>query len=373
MSAALPTLVRDPLPDLALAHAERPGGFAWWYVDVVDDDGNGLVAIVSVGLPFLPGYASAARAGRAPAALTRPSVCLVVVQANRIAFWALHEVASDHVDWGRSAVRVGASSLSVHLPSEPDAPVRVEAHLAGTLPGCPWRADLSVEGPLRRPSAGEPDHADHEWSVLTACATARAQVRCTTGPADAPVEQVIDVHGRAYVDRNAGDRSLDGFAVRAWSWGRLAFPDQERIWYEATDRDGAHHSLALAIDAAGNTTVERDAVVTEGRRTGWWGLPRPANVRFDEVSVPLGAPLDDSPFYARLAVTGTRGAGDETSAVGRGFAEVCRPARIDAAWFRPLLRMTVCHDDTPSANSAWLPLFAGPATGRVQRLLGWAR
>ena len=29
-------------------------GFAWWYLDVVDAEGTGLVLIWSFGLPFLP-------------------------------------------------------------------------------------------------------------------------------------------------------------------------------------------------------------------------------------------------------------------------------------------------------------------------------
>ena len=32
-----------------------PGGFAWWYVDALDEQGNGIVCIWSWGLPFLPG------------------------------------------------------------------------------------------------------------------------------------------------------------------------------------------------------------------------------------------------------------------------------------------------------------------------------
>ena len=34
------------------------GGFAWWYLDLVDERGDGLVLIWSFGLPFLPGYAA---------------------------------------------------------------------------------------------------------------------------------------------------------------------------------------------------------------------------------------------------------------------------------------------------------------------------
>ena len=41
--------------------------------------------------------------------------------------------------------------------------------------------------------------------------------------------------------------------------------------------------------------------------------------------------------------------------------------RIDLGWQRPLVRMRVQRAD--GDNSIWLPLFTGPKTGRVQRLL----
>ena len=39
----------------APAMLETPGSLVWWYVDLVDDHGNGAVCIWSFGLPFLPG------------------------------------------------------------------------------------------------------------------------------------------------------------------------------------------------------------------------------------------------------------------------------------------------------------------------------
>ena len=76
----------------------------------------------------------------------------------------------------------------------------------------------------------------------------------------------------------------------------------------------------------------------------------------------FGPPLEASPFYARFPVVGTAAQGQ----IGRGFAERCVPARIDAAWMRPLVRMCV---QQPGERSIWLPLFAGPAEGRVARLV----
>lgn len=354
MSTCLPTLCAPGLPDVERAQA--PGGFTWWYVDLVDERGDGLVVIVALGLPFLPGYASAARAARPQRAIERPSVCVSHVVGGRLAFWALHETDPAKVDWRPGSVRLGDQTVDVALGADT---VRFEAHLAGELPGAPWSLSLTIEGPRRKPTPGEPVRAAHEWSVMTVMARGTARLSV------AGRETLLE--GRAYLDRNAGDGTLEALDVARWSWGRLAFPDRERIWYEAVDRSGVARSLALSITGDGVCTLERDGVVPTGVRHGWWALPCPASVQVDEgLRVDLPAPLDDSPFYARFRVDA-----DDSGAIGRGFAEVCVPGRIDAAWFRPLLSMTVCHDHAPAANSMWLPLFGGPREGRLQRLVGW--
>ena len=51
------TPVPPGLADQALL--DVPGGFLWCYLDLVDATGDGLVLVVSFGLPFLPGGSSA--------------------------------------------------------------------------------------------------------------------------------------------------------------------------------------------------------------------------------------------------------------------------------------------------------------------------
>lgn len=349
--SALPTLVAPGLP--TRDRSQAAGGFAWWYVDLVDDHGDGMVFIVGLGLPFLPGYASSARAGRAPPAAERPSVCVAHVRGGRLAFWALHERDPRRLEWSPGRAVMGDDHLDVRVEG---GRLRLSARLSGALPGSPWSAELDVDGPLRRPSPGEPPEAKHEWTVMTAVARGRATL--TAGG------ESVTLEGRAYVDRNGGDGALDSFGLAWWTWGRLAFPGRERIWYSARDTSGSERSMALTIAANGVTTVEREGVRCEGARYGRWGLARPAAVQVDDgLRVSLPGPIDDSPFYARLRIDA-----EESGQTGRGFAEVCRTDRIDAAWFRPLVAMTICHDHRP--DSMWLPLFGGPQTGRFGRLVG---
>ena len=57
---------------------QEPGGFVWWYLDLGDHAGDGVVVIVGFGLPFLPGVEGAGRAGHPVPALERPSVTVSV-------------------------------------------------------------------------------------------------------------------------------------------------------------------------------------------------------------------------------------------------------------------------------------------------------
>jgi hypothetical protein len=87
----------DRAPDPAVLR--NPGGFTWFYVDLVDEQGRGATLIWSWGLPFLPGYAKAARAGHPQLPIERPSVNLVVYEGGREIFYLLSELPPEQ--WGR--------------------------------------------------------------------------------------------------------------------------------------------------------------------------------------------------------------------------------------------------------------------------------
>ncbi len=55
-----------------LRPAGRAGGYAWWYVDALSDDGrHGLTLIAFIGSVFSPYYAWRAGGGRSRRAATR--------------------------------------------------------------------------------------------------------------------------------------------------------------------------------------------------------------------------------------------------------------------------------------------------------------
>ena len=78
---------RDELFDLNLM--QRVGSFTWWYVDLVDSEGNGAVLIWFAGLPFLP-LKSLKRKPKELSGLT-----LSLYRDHKIDFYAFQTYPSD--------------------------------------------------------------------------------------------------------------------------------------------------------------------------------------------------------------------------------------------------------------------------------------
>lgn len=349
----------DPV-DAAVLRA--PGGFLWWYVDLVTPEGDGAVLIWSYGLPFLPGYASAARRGRPELPISRPSINLAVYRRGRPVFYLLQETEPVPVDEtvlthvqriGGCVFRRTEAGGRMTLESSLDLPLPAAGRLTGTL---------RMEGAGRGDAAHPAPDGQHLWTPLTGPATGELTLRMD----GLPLEQVA---GRAYHDRNAGRVPLHALGMYVWMWGRFPFRDRERIYYLLWPEDGtaAPRAIGIEIGADGRTTESPLEVELGRERWTFGGLWRPERitlrregepwltVRHREVS-------DAGPFYLRLLSEGR--SGDEAVA---GWSELVHPARVDLARHRPFVRMRVHHPHGP--NSPWLPLFSGPKEGRAARML----
>lgn len=330
---------------------DTPGAFVWWYFDLVDGNGDGLVLIASWGLPFLPGLLDAARRGRPEAPRGWPALSLAVYRGGSCSFYLLDvpERAGWAQDGDREVLTLGASTVSIgYADGALDVVADVDAEGAGQR----ITGRIRVRG--ASPPWSEPADAVHGWSVLTACALGEAEL--TTGGS------TMRLAGRAYVDRNAGTRPIDALGMSAWTWARVALPDREVVVWDVDGDAPGQQRIALTVGADGARSVSEPVL----HRAGWRGLGAPRTLAVGDVTLTLGRPYEWSPFYARFPVTATDGRGR----TGRGFAERCVPGRIDAGWMRPLVSMVV---QRPAARSRWLPLFAGPREGRVRRLLrSWA-
>lgn len=352
-----------------------PGGFAWWYVDLLTPDGDGLVLIWSYGLPFLPGYASRARLGRPELPTARPSVNVVVYRRGRPSFYLLQEYA----DPDGAGALPGASPGSTILPPvlrigdsefrswREDGRQRVEATLDCAVPGSSQRltGTVRVDGVARRPD-GDAEEADapHVWTPLTGPATGTATL-------DWGDQSVARLRGRAYHDRNGGAVPLHDLGIRHWIWGRFPLRDRELICYLLWPEHarGSPRVLGLTIDAAGRTEAVGDLRAELGpERRGFAGLRWPERFRLLRgdalwAEVRHAVVVDQGPFYLRFQSEARTGDGERAL----GWGELCRPDAVDRARHRPLVRMRVHR---PAArNSLWLPLFTGPRSGRAGRLL----
>lgn len=368
--------IRQPEQPLARGYLEARGGFAWWYLDLVDQAGNGVVVIWSYGLPFLPNYASRAREGSAEPAGERPSLNVAVYQGGELDCYLLQEYPADEVQWDREAgtFRFGATRCVSRIE---DGRRQVEVELDAPVPGSGERLRGSIRAEGASPSVSEggfdigptEDGASHEWSPLAV--PARGSVDLAVG------ETEYRFDGAAYHDRNAANLPLHELGIERWIWGRLPMGQRESIFYALWPEDGGDpQCFALSIDQDGTVEVETDLYLEErdGYRTmgglewhrdlrvsrsGEEGHPAGSVVRLRQRDV-----VDSGPFYMRFITEGVADDGTPT----RGFSELIRPGRIDLSRHRPLVQMRV-HRLDEDENSMWLPLFTGPKKGRIKRLV----
>jgi carotenoid 1,2-hydratase len=357
-------LALDP-PGVALPTSllVSPGGFFWWYADVIDREGNGLVCIWSWGLPFLPGRASAWRAGRPELPQDRPSINLAVYRDHAAVAYHLLEVPPAQASWTPDRWQVGGSSFELRRSG---ARAELEARLELPVPGglSPLRGGFTLRGPpasWETPPPAAPDA--HRWApILGPC---EGEVELHVG--EAPL---LQTHGAGYHDRNGCPVALDALGMEHWIWGRSAVGDRTVIYYLSFPEDPASspHLLVAASGPDGQYRFCEARCDLQRPRRGRFGMPWWTTLVIEGLEAPLrvevAPPLDDGPFYLRGLTQCTLG-----EQRGPGFIELCRPARVDRPWMRPLVQMAVQHAERP--GSWWLPLFCGPTSDRVQRLWRW--
>jgi hypothetical protein len=339
---------------------EARGGFVWWYVDLLDASGAGLVMIWSFGLPFLPGYAASARAARAPAAIERPSFNLALYSAGRPRFYLLQEHAREEAEWEGGHFRFGGTTVDVTTAAGALAVrANIDCHLPG---GGSLAGSVSVDGPMR--AGGIEDGTEtptHRWTPVSAMAHGTASLVDDTGAA-------FHLEGRAYHDMNGGSAPLHDLGIDWWMWCRVPFLDEERVLYALwPEGGGPPRLLGIGVDAQGRSTRLDDLTVAltdvHHDALGMRRLRRFEVKSGDEVWLAgeVGNALDRGPFYVRAFVDATRADGARAT----GMWEAVVPARVDLARHRAFVRMRVHH--ARERGSPFLPLFTGPNTGRFRR------
>ena len=355
----------NPCEGLDLGLRDAPGGFAWWYLDLIDGQGDGFVIIWSFGLPFLPGYLGAARSGRPEAAGQRPSLNVALYKGGRPYFYLLQEYDPEQTEWAPGRWRFDESIIEAQIEDdrrivtlELDCPVpKSGERLQGTV-----RLDGAV--PRFESPGFAPPGATHLWCPLAGPAVCQADLRL--GDRD-PWRTT----GLAYHDRNGGTVPLDALGIHQWTWGRVLNEDALHIYYVVwPETPGAPPTAwGLTVERDGPARWHEDLDLSrEDRARGRYGMPYAKTIILQKDGQPWmrsmsEALLDDGPFYLRNRIRVS--VSDEPDQIGIG--EWVDPSKVDRPWQRPFVRMRVHNPH--GTSSFWLPLFSGLREGRVRRLM----
>jgi carotenoid 1,2-hydratase len=257
-----------------------PGGYAWWYVDAISDDGrHGLTVIAFVGSVFSPYYAWAGR--RDPLDHCAFNVALY---GPRASLWSMTERRRSAVTRSRDTLAIGRTTaswehgalvLNIHERATP-FPRRIRGQIA-----------IHPEAINPLPFVLE-ERGRHWWRPLAPRACVTFEMR----------EPALRWQGSGYIDQNAGAEPIEQ-AFSQWTWSRAATRDGAAILYDAVRRREPPLSLALAFDR--NANFEERPSPPLARLPGTrWRLAR--TTRADEGRASAVHSFEDTPFYSRSLV-----------------------------------------------------------------------
>ena len=265
-----------------------PGGYAWWYLDALSEDGEcGLTLIAFLGSAFSPYYARARRKGQGVADPLNHCALNVALYSrpgsNTPNAWTMTERARRAVQRSVSTLTIGPSSVTWRGDV---------LHVAIDERSVPWAKPVRGEVrlyPTSRPlsqSYARDAVGRHQWCPIAPCARVEVDL-------DQPS---LSWRGRGYLDSNWGERPLaDDFA--RWDWSRAALNGRTAVLYDATRRDGSRLSLAMEFDERGRANLFCAPALVDLPATPW-RLAR--TTRSDQVAdTRIEQTLEDGPFYAR--------------------------------------------------------------------------
>ena len=259
------------------------GGYAWWYVDALSDDGRfGLTVIAFIGSVFSPYYAWSGRTD--PLNHCALNIALYGASGRR---WAMTER-------GRSSLRRETGALSIGpstLTWEDDVLTIRFDEVTAPIPS-------RIRGVVRL----RPKVMLNQGFVLDSFG--RHVWRPIAPRADVEVELELPAcswRGEGYFDTNAGEEPLeDGFS--SWEWSRAHLKRDTLIFYDVRRGDGGLSRLAMRIDSRGDSSPIEPLPLRRLPSTRW-RMAR--NIPAEASSMPrVRETLEDTPFYSRSMIEG---------------------------------------------------------------------
>lgn len=260
-----------------------PGGYNWWYVDAISDDGqHGLTIIAFLGSVFSPYYKKSGRGD--PINHASLNVALYGPHAR----WAMNEHPRSAVSRDRSSLNIAASSVEW----TGDA-LRITIEEQDKRLFNPWQRPVRGVVTVHPEMFNTTSFAlDEDRAHIWHCLSPRARIEV------AMEEPGLRWTGDAYLDHNRGTESLEeGF--RHWHWSRAHIGREAVVCYEGTRRDGSRFASALRFDASG-TPHDADLPMIAPMPKSRWGVER--QTRADGGAASVLKTWEDSPFYARCTL-----------------------------------------------------------------------
>ena len=257
-----------------------PGGYSWWYVDALSDDGqHGLTLIAFIGSVFSPYFKRSGRGN--PLDHCALNVALYGPKAR----WTMTERGEyavkperDQFAIGPSSVRWAGDCLIIDI-EELDKRIMnpFRRRVAGQIKV--WPEMLNTEAFALDPAG------THLWHCLAPRARISVEMQAPE----------LSWKGSAYLDSNRGSESLEeGF--RVWHWSRAHLGKHVAVFYEGQRRDGSTFASALRFDSAG-IPHEAELPPTAPLPNTLWQMERVT--RADRGLARVRRTWEDSPFYTR--------------------------------------------------------------------------
>jgi len=294
--------------------AVKSGGYLWWYVDAMSDDGQfGLSIIAFVGSVFSPYYAKEIKKGNQPDPMNHCALN-VALYTPKGKIWAMTErpkgsvfrdaasfvIGPSCVHWDGHAMHIDIDEWSVPIPFKISGRVSLypdqlfdfstPLDLAGRHHWGPIAPSSRVEVNLK--------HPHQKWS------------------------------GHAYLDSNEGVEPIAN-SFTEWDWSRAHMKDGScTVVYDCQFKDAQDRLLALQFNPDGSIKPFQAPDRQMMPKTAW-AIPR--RLRSERAIGPIRQ-LEDTPFYQR-AVVQSQLLGESLSS----FHETLNASRFASNWVQSLL------------------------------------
>jgi carotenoid 1,2-hydratase len=265
------------------------GGYLWWYLDAISDDGEQAVTlIVFVGSVFSPYYHSARSRGPADPE-NHCAFNTILYGPGTRKRWSMTERGRDSMQRGPHTLRIGPSQLH-WTGSELRADINERcAPFPRRMRG---RITLTPT-PLTGHSLSLDPAGRHRWHPLAPIA--RVEV--------AMESPAVHWQGTGYLDSNEGSEPLArGFS--GWDWSRETSADGTcRVHYETRVENSQPRRLALSFRNDGSLRQEESALhsITLPQTTVW-RMGRSTLGQGQTAGARVARTLEDTPFYARSLI-----------------------------------------------------------------------